>query len=210
MHAFKPLVSIPTPSQPRSQQALERFLSAGEALLADNRFEDAGIAEIARQAESSVGSFYRILGDKENLSLLLLQRFILHVEQMVVETFDPALWKDKTVNEVARTFVDVFVRSYQGRRGVLRALILRASRDAEFRDRVHVMNEHIADNMRVVLALHRKEIKHPKPGKATTTVVHAVLGALNQHTVTGSLGELSEKELKIELTRMFTRYLGVE
>ncbi|MFC6978716.1 TetR/AcrR family transcriptional regulator [Microbulbifer taiwanensis] len=67
---------MPEPNQARSRQALERLLAAGEKLLADNQFEEASVAEIARLAESSVGTFYRLLGDKDTLSLLLLQRFM--------------------------------------------------------------------------------------------------------------------------------------
>lgn len=208
MKAFKPLVNVPTPNQARSQQALERFLAAGESLLAINRFEDAGIAEISREAKSSVGTFYRLLEDKETLSLLLLQRFILNTENEIKEKFDPSAWEDKTIQEFSQHFASIFVSVYKGRRGVLRALILRASRDTTFRDRVHVMNDFIANRTAAVLKRHLTEINHPKPNKAIITVVHLILGALNQHTITGSLGGLSQKELTDELSRVFTHYLG--
>lgn len=207
MKAFKPLINIPMPNQARSQQALERFLAAGEALLAANLFEDAGVAEIAKKAKSSVGTFYRLLEDKETLSLLLLQRFILSTEQEIEKHFDPALWDDKSIHEIAHDFVSIFVSIYKGRRGVLRALILRASRDASFRDRIHVMNDFVAERTAAVLKRHKKEINHPKPNKAIVTVVHIILGSLNQHTITGSLGALSQKELTEELTRVFIGYL---
>lgn len=207
---FKPLVTIPEPNQARSREALDRFLAAGEALLAINCYEEAGVAEIAKKAESSVGTFYRLLGDKETLSLLLLQRFMGKMEARLKDAFVVKQWQGKGVEEIARTFVSLFVTTYSGRRGVLRALILRASRDTNFRDRVHQLNDYIAEQTAKLLRERLREIDHPKPEKAITAVVHIVLGALNQHTVTGNLGGLSEQELTEELTRVFTAYLGVK
>lgn len=207
MEVFKPLISVPMPAQARSQQALERFLAAGEALLAENRFESAGVAEIAREARSSVGTFYRLLEDKERLLLLLLQRFLMNVEQMVDESFDPEYWAGRSLQDVAEGLVGFFVQMYRGRRGVLRAMILRASRDVVVRDRVHVTNDFISRKTAAVLRQHRDEIRHPKPDKASRFISHMVLGALNQHTVTGSLGGVSQRELTEELSRVFLAYL---
>ncbi len=210
MEVFKALVSVPMPAQARSQQALDRFLAAGEALLAANRFEDAGVAEIAREANSSVGTFYRLLEDKERLLLLLLQRFLINVEHVVDEKFDPDSWAEQDLASVCEEMVSFYVQLYRGRRGVLRALILRASRDTQVRDRVHVTNEFISRKTAAVLRRHRDEIKHPRPNQAARFVSHMVLGALNQHTITGSLGGASQNELTQELTRLFVCYLCAE
>ncbi len=210
MAVFQPLVSVPMPSQARSQQALERFLAAGEGLLAENRFELAGIAEIAREANSSVGTFYRLLEDKDRLLLLLLQRFLMNVEQTVEESFKPEAWADQSLEEVARGLVGFFVPIYRSRRGVLRALILKASRDSTVRDRVHVTNDFVSRKTAAVLKMHSHEINHPKPEKAMRLVSHMILGALNQHTVTGGLGSISQREITEELCRLFHAYLSLK
>ncbi|WP_116368790.1 TetR family transcriptional regulator [Parahaliea mediterranea] len=210
MDVFKPLVSVPMPAQARSQQALERFLAAGEGLLAANRFEEAGVAEIAREAKSSVGTFYRLLEDKERLLLLLLQRFLMNVEQIVDEKFDPDAWAGDSLEAVAEGLVGFFVQLYRGRRGVLRALILRASRDTLVRDRIHVTNDFVSRKTAAVLQRHLSEIHHPRPEKAARFISHIVLGALNQHTVTGSLGNTSQRELVEELSRVFLSYLSLK
>ncbi|GAB3291401.1 TetR family transcriptional regulator [Parahaliea aestuarii] len=210
MDVFKPLVSVPMPAQARSQQALERFLAAGEGLLAANRFEEAGVAEIAREARSSVGTFYRLLEDKERLLLLLLQRFLMNVEKIVDERFDPEAWADKSLEEVSRGLVGFFVQLYKDRRGVLRALILQGSRDPKVRDRIHVTNDFVSQKTAAVLRLHRDEINHPKPDKAARFISHMVLGALNQHTITGNFGTTSQRELTDELGRVFLSYLSLK
>ena len=62
-----PLHWIKPPRQARTQESLERVLDAAEALLADKRFEDIHVAEIANRADTSVAAFYRRFQDKEAL-----------------------------------------------------------------------------------------------------------------------------------------------
>ncbi|MBU3069896.1 TetR/AcrR family transcriptional regulator [Aestuariicella sp. G3-2] len=206
---FKSLVSVPEPTQARSREALDRFLAAGERLLAENRFEEAGIADLAKEAQSSVGTFYRLLAEKETLSLLLMQRFFTEIEDVIEDTFNSERWQDQSISVIAETFVDVFVTIHRGRAGTLRAMILQASRDTEFRSQVHQLNNLIGKRMGTLLRERKNEISHPNPDLAIKSVAHMVLGILNQHTITGSLGGISKKNLNAELVRVFNQYLGV-
>ena len=61
------LVWVRPPQQARSQLTLSRILDATEAILAEKSWEDAGVAEIARRAGSSVGAFYSRFRDKDAL-----------------------------------------------------------------------------------------------------------------------------------------------
>ncbi|WP_206482909.1 TetR/AcrR family transcriptional regulator [Thalassotalea sp. G2M2-11] len=205
---FKALVNVPEPKQTRSQEALNRFLTTGERLLAENRFEEAGVAQIAREADSSVGTFYRLLSDKETLSLLLLQRFFTQSEATIINILAPEKWQGKSIAQIAQKFISTLVELHKGRAGTLRAMILKASRDPKFRDQVHQLNEFIGEQLATLLKARLSEISHPKPEQAISSVAHMVLGILNQHTITGSLGGLSQTSLKNELTRVFINYLG--
>ncbi len=207
---FNDLVSVPEPNQARSREALDRFLAAGEALLAENQYEEAGVADIAKKAESSVGTFYRLLTDKETLSLLLLQRFFTQIEALVEDTLDTEQWQGQGITDIADAFVKMFVDAYHGHAGTLRALILRASKDADFRNQVHNLNTLISARLSKLLKQRRQEITHPKPDQAIKSVTHMVLGILNQHTITGTLGGLSQRALVDELKRVFLTYLGVK
>lgn len=206
---FTTFISVAEPSQARSRQALDRFLAAGEQLLADNKFEEASVLQIATLAESSVGTFYRVLGDKDVLSLLLLQRFFQSKVASIISLTDVNRWQDKPLQEFVGALIESLVNIYQGRRGVLRALILRASRDVSFRDRVHQMNEFITSQVADVLQGHKAELNHPDPDKAIPASVHILLGALNQYTVTGNLGHLQRDELVTELSRIIIAYLDI-
>ena len=206
---FKPLVSIPEPAQARSQKALERFLVVGEVMLAHNGYEEASIAEIAREAKSSSGTFYRLLEDKETLLRLLIQRFLLNVEKQVSADLNPAQWENVALTVFVDAFLETLLSVNKGRAGVLRALILRASKDAAFKEQVHKLNNFIASHVAKVLSLYINEINHPNPESAIVTVTHMVLGIINHHTVTGDFGGLTQKEFNLEVKRMFTRYLGI-
>lgn len=207
--SFTQLTTLPEPTQRRSQQALQRLLDAGEQLLASNAFEEASVMQIAELASSSVGTFYRVLGDKDTLSLLLLQRFFQSTVGLVEQLTEPEQWADKPLADFVQSLTVKLVEVYQGRRGVLRALILRASRDAVFRDKVHQLNEYIAVRIVAVFQHHQREVHHPQPRKAMQAAVHIVLGALNQHTITGNLGHLSSNEVAEELSRILLAYLDI-
>ena len=207
---FKNLISVPEPSQARSKAALDRFLEAGEKLLAENRFEEAGVAVIAQEARSSVGSFYRLLTDKETLLLLLLHRFLNQVDDVIEETLEPTQWQDKTVTDIADTFIKALADLYKDHAGALRAVILRSSKDKAFRSKVHEFNSFISTKMEKLLRQHKSVLNHPKPERAIKSIAHIILGILNQHTLTGNLDGLSQKTLVDEIRRIFLTYLGVE
>lgn len=199
-------VELPNPNQERSISALNRLLAAGESLLAENAFEDAKVVTIAERAKSSVGSFYRLIGDKDRLRYMLLQQFLDFVADDVVKAKQKAD-SMASLQEVSSLFIHTFTRIYHGRRGVLRALILTASRDVKVRDRVHQLNEFISSVAVSSLLRFHSEIRHEDPKLAIATIVHVVLGALNQHTITGSLGGLSDADLNDSLETIFVGYL---
>src|SRR3954447_4925785 len=55
------------PQQRRSRESLERVLTAGERVLADNGYEGFTIGEVSRRAKVSVGSVYGRFDNKEAL-----------------------------------------------------------------------------------------------------------------------------------------------
>lgn len=206
---FITFIRPPEPTQQRSREALDRLLLAGEKLLAENAFEEASVAQIAKLADSSVGTFYRVLGDKDTLSQLLLQRFFHDSVNALKQLTETTTWTDQPLQNFVYHLVTTLVNLYRGRRGVLRALILRASRDITFRDLVHQLNEYIAMSVVAVLSSHHQEVHHRAPHKAMQVAVHILLGALNQHTVTGNLGHLNDDELVQELSHIIVRYLDI-
>lgn len=204
---FPQMIEQPIPTQARSREALERLLLAGEKLFAENRFDEIGVADLARLAQTSVGTFYRLLGDKDMLSRLLLQRFFSDLVEQVEALTELRQWDGRTLEEFIRAMVVMFVSINHGRQGVLRALITRSSRDAQFRERVHQINHLISQRTIAVLASKSAAITHPNPSQAMMVLPPVLLGILNQHTLTGSLAFLPASALEDELVRIALRYL---
>lgn len=204
---FPQMIEQPIPAQARSREALERLLLAGERLFAENRFDEIGVADLARLAQTSVGTFYRLLGDKDTLSRLLLQRFFSDLVEQVEALTELRQWNGRTLEEFIRAMVVMFVSINRGRQGVLRALITRSSRDAQFRERVHQINHLISQRTIAVLASKSAAITHPNPSRAMMVLPPVLLGILNQHTLTGSLAFLPAAALEDELVRIALRYL---
>jgi AcrR family transcriptional regulator len=205
--AFPHMVNPPEPTQARSKQAFERLLQVGEQLLAENRFDEIGVADLAKLAETSVGTFYRLLNDKDTLSRLLLQRFFSDMVTQVEALTALHQWQERSLEDFIRAMVAMFVAVNHGRRGVLRALITRSSQDAQFRDRVHQINHLISQRTVAVLASKSASITHPNPTQAMMVLPPVLLGILNQHTLTGSLSFLSAAALEDELVRIALNYL---
>lgn len=204
---FPNMAVQPEPTQARSREALVRLLATGEKLYAENRFDEIGVAELARQAHTSVGTFYRLLGDKEQLSDLLLQRFFTEMVEQVEALTELRKWEGRPLEDFIRATVTMFVAINRGRQGVLRALITRSSRDVQFRDQVHQINNLIAQRTVAVLASKSSAIRHPNPSQAMMVLPPVLLGILNQHTLTGSLSFLAPAALEDELVRIAMRYL---
>ncbi len=202
--------TLAIPRQARSQKALERFLEAGEALVADNAFEAAGVAEIAKRADSSVGTFYRLIGDKDTLLRAVHDRFVEYARARIATTLDPAKFVGEDLETVLTAFVQLMVDLYAEREGMIRALIVRSSADPSFRERISALRNDIRMSIGGLVLPRAHEIKHPNPLEAFAFGVKVIVGVLNHATVVNSMeGEASATMVR-ELTRILVRYLEVK
>lgn len=200
---------IELPRQARSRAALLRLLDVGDTLLAAHAFESTGVGEIARLAGSSVGTFYRLIGDRDRLLCLLHDRFLAQSHALIERRLGPERFEGAPLGAVLRAFVELLVEVYSQREGILRALIIRSSADASFRERVHALNGHLAASLGALVRPRRAAIGHPDPEAAFEFGAKVVLGALNHHTLVHSLQMQSPAVLVDELTRVLVRYLDV-
>ncbi|MCX4244031.1 TetR/AcrR family transcriptional regulator [Paraliomyxa miuraensis] len=203
------LQPIEIPKQERSRRALERLVETGEALLAAHRFESTGVAEIARMAGSSVGTFYRLIGDRDRLLCIVHDRFLEHGHALITERLDPARFEGAPLHRVLRGFVALLVEVYAAKEGLLRALIIRSSAEPSFRERVHALNDHLGVALAALVQPRLDQIGHPDPESAIVFGAKVVLGALNHHTLVRSLELQNPSALVEELGRVLVRYLDV-
>ncbi len=203
------MYSIASPTQARSKKALERFLNVAAELLAGNRFEDTGISQIAQRAESSVGTFYRLLGDKDVLLYAVHERFVTQgrgaIDALVAELGRSDLPLDQQIEQFIRGVIELF----EGHEGLLRALIRRSSADLQFRQRFHQLNAYIGQTFCRIALARANQLGHPHPEQAADLAAHLLLASMNYFTMVGTLGVTPREVIPGELSRLVCHYLEV-
>ncbi len=203
------MYSISSPTQARSKKALERFLNVAAELLADNRFEDTGIAQIAQLAESSVGTFYRLLGDKDVLLYAVHERFVEQGRSAIDGLVAELSHDTRPLAAQIETFIQGMIALFEGREGLLRALIRRSSADLQFRQRFHQLNAYIGQTFCALVLTRQEELRHPQPQQAADLAAHMLLASLNYLTMVGTLGQTPREVIPEELSRLICKYLEV-
>jgi AcrR family transcriptional regulator len=206
-----------TPRQPRSRQTEERILRAFGELLAEARFEDVSVQQVAGRAGVSVGGFYARFASKDDL--LLHAMYAGYVRDALAEAervLDPARWRGAGIAPIAEAYFALILRVGQDHGAVLREIVHRTRgnpdtvRDsgawAAFRQDVH-------EPFRRLLAERIGEVDHPDPPFALRFAFSACSSALRESVLFGhmqpSMGEVDDETMARELARMFCRYLGI-
>jgi AcrR family transcriptional regulator len=203
------MFNIASPNQARSQKALERFLNVAAEQLANNTFEETGIAQLAQLAESSVGTFYRVLGDKDVLLYAVHSRLV-EQGQIAIDALTAELSTSKlSLSAQIEGFIVGITRLFEGNEGLLRALIRRSSADLQFRQRFHYLNAYISQAFSRILLAHPTALQHPNPQQAADLAAHILLASMNYFTLVGTLGSTPPKVMPRELTRMICSYLQI-
>ncbi|MES2820263.1 MAG: TetR/AcrR family transcriptional regulator [Pseudomonadota bacterium] len=197
------------PMQARSKQALERFLNVAADLLANNTFEETGISQISQLAESSVGTFYRLLGDKDILLYAVHGRFVEESQIAIDDAIERILQSELGAKAQIECFIRTLIELFRHREGLLRALIRRSSADLQFRQRFHELNAYIANAFCRITLAQLMTIRHPNPTQATDLAAHLLLASLNYYTMTGGLGITAGSDIPAELSRLVLNYLEV-
>jgi len=178
-------------------------------LLTENRFEDTGISQIAQLAESSVGTFYRLLGDKDVLLYAVHERFVEQGRQAIDSLVSELSQDARPLVAQIETFIQGIIDLFEGREGLLRALIRRSSADLQFRQRFHQLNAHIGQTFCAIVLKRRSELGHPRPDQAADLSAHMLLASLNYLTMVGTLGQTPREVIPGELSRLICNYLEV-
>ena len=108
--------------QRRSRQQRDRLLKAGERVFAASGFWQAHVADIARRAGCSVGSFYRRFQDKEAFFFALQKDMAAHAEANIRQFFDDPACRAEPLAEVFRRLARNTARTMLGIEGYYRAL----------------------------------------------------------------------------------------
>jgi len=198
------------PQQERTRASLTRLLDAAETLLGEKSFDEVSIAEVTREARTSIGGFYRRFADKDGLLHALHERFCDDAVATTDDALDAEKWAGASLEEILAQVTAFLVDIHREKRGLLRAFLLRGLSDAVVRERTEDVFRYIGDALRVLLREHRDEISHPDPDTAAAFGLRVVLATL-EHWVQlePTTPEFTPPALTHELTRVFVTYLGV-
>jgi AcrR family transcriptional regulator len=197
------------PHQARSQATLDRLERAAVRLLETRTWSQLTVAQLARAARSSVGSFYGRFRDKEALLEHLDERY---AHQMIALCEAYASGRDASLAAAVHRLLAMMVSFHRERRGLIRALVLRAraEREPAWDERTRRMNRTLPGLLERLLD-HRREIRHPDPERAVFLAFGFTFTALRDRilfpeSVHGAPAP-DDDELVTELTRLMLGYL---
>jgi len=202
------------PRQSRSQESLERILDAAEAVISAKGFDQATVAEIVRQANSSVGAFYGRFKEKNSLLRCLHKRFCEEAFATADAVLSPQRWQGASIAEILNEVVPFLVDAYRQRKGLISAFIIHATSDPGFSEAWTSLSKHLSQRFRALLLERSEEIHHQEPRLAIDFGLQMLLCILDELALCGDLDasglKLPDDQLPAELTRMFLRYLGID
>lgn len=202
------------PRQARGRRRRERFLAAAERLLRSKGFEEITIADIVREARSSVGSFYHLFETKEAIVPLLYARYDERITEHSERIFVPERWRGKDLAHRAGRLIRYAVRGYRQNRGLIRALALHARSHAQDLTKLQLgRRATLYDRATQLLLACRDEIAHADPEAAVRLGLFFVGTACRDKILFDRAPHprsivCEDRELASELTRAFLAYLG--
>jgi len=127
---------VKPPRQDRSRDTQLRYVEAAQRLLARGKsFADISVAELAKEASSSVGAFYSRFRDKD--ALLHVLQIELNREGFATasETMRAGKAARIPLEVMIRGFVQLAVNYYRQQQGLRRALMIEMASNADLRAR---------------------------------------------------------------------------
>src|SRR5689334_8017454 len=127
---------VKPPRQDRSRDTQIRYLEAAQRLLAQGKsFADISVAELAKEAQSSVGAFYSRFRDKTALLHVLQIELNREGSATAAETFRIGRASNIPLEVMVRSFVALAVGYYKQQAGLRRALMVEMCNNEELRAR---------------------------------------------------------------------------
>lgn len=196
--------------QERSRQQRDRLMKAGERVFAESGFWQAHVADIAKRAGCSVGSFYRRFQDKEAFFFALQSDMAAHAEANIVKFFTDPACQTEPLMDVFRRLTRNSARTMKGIEGYYRALFELSLRG---RDVWPLMRriEIIEAAQLVDLLRARGIVMDPSKRDAAHLAIRMMHGQIVSNILHGpGPYSIDDPRLHEELALMILRYLGHE
>lgn len=212
MHSSDELQWVKRPMQQRSQQTLERILEAAEERIGEVGFDKATVADIAKLADSSVGSFYTRFKDKDALLRVLLDRFVEEVSVTIDSSLRPELWTEASFEFVCQRLIHFMMRMMRQRALLIKAIARVTMQDPELGAFREQLIERTDVGLRSLLEARSERIGCANPEDALRVVswmcIHLFEASVVQET--NYPAGMSADQCEAELCNMILSYLRIE
>lgn len=195
----------------------ERILRAFGELLAEARFEDVSVQQVAGRAGVSVGGFYARFASKDDL--LLHAHYAGYVRDAVAEAeqvFAPGRWDGAGIAPIAEAYFALILRVGRDHEAVLREIVHRTRGNPDTvagSTAWAAFRQGVREPFRRLLAERMGEIDHPDPPFALRFAFSACSSALRESVLFGhmqpAMDPMGHDVMARELARLFCRYLGI-
>ena len=197
--------------QERSQRTLERLLDAAEVVIREKGFADAAVADIARRADCSVGTFYRRFRDKRALLHALDERFAEEFRATMQDAVARERWQGASIAEILAGYIEFSLEQGRTSAALQRAALVMSVRDAAFAERHMRLVRELHERLRELLWARRDKIGHPEPAVAIEFVLEQLRTMmavrLNVSPLTSSLLSVSDARFMSEQLASVCAYL---
>lgn len=199
--------------QDRSQDTHDRFVQAALKLMGEGHaFHEISVAELAKQADSSIGAFYSRFRDKDALLRVLQAQLDREGLETAMTTFRIAGNPPVVAFEsLVRAFVALAMSSHRQQFGLRRALLVQMARDRDLRDRAAALSRETCMGLVTLIAPRFPSASLERLQLAVDIAHRIVYATLDQwllfdtESPTGKL--VDDKELVRELTAAVHAYL---
>ncbi len=197
--------------QQRSRQQRDRLLKAGERVFAEKGFWQAHVADIAKRAGCSVGSFYRRFQDKEAFFFSLQTDMAAHAETNIARFFDDPACLTDPLAEVFARLVRNTARTMTGIEGYYRALFELSLRGHDVWPPMRRIE--ILEAERITDLLRRRGVQMDEAGFKTRA--HLAIRGVHGQIISAMLHgpgpfATDDPRMHAELALLLVRYLGLE
>lgn len=202
--------------QERSRRTAQAIIDAARVLFSERGYEDSSVADIAAEAQVSVGCFYARFPDKGALALAVDEDLLGRARRSIARAMDSDSLAGKPAAAVLRSYLRSMLRFFHKHRRLLRHLSLRTRGDERYPMLSQVQDfNRFAHGMLCARLLEREEeLSHPDPERAAQFGIMMVSAAAREmvlfSTQRNNLSSARGAELEQELLRAFCGYLGCD
>lgn len=166
------------PRQARSRERLERIMKATAMLLRERRFDQVTIADIVKEAGTSVGVFYSRFENKDALLEFLEEQVYAEVGEVIANNLEGQT--TESPEELVRKLVELTVLVHKKFSGISREIVQMAWGDPARLARTVAWSEQLAGSLRPMLSPIADPKLHADADKAADFAILLMLGTVRE------------------------------